>query len=197
MTEQSLLHRAETFMLSSLESLPQRVAHSYGVARRMEQLVVAPSVDPEWNQRMVAAAMVHDVGYGYPQTGMHALDGAVALAARESQLADLAPHVCWHSTARFEYAARGMEDIAFAQPDPVEQILLWVADFTTTHLGQPTTWAERLDGIVSRYPDPTDPVRIALAASGTYFDLQLATRVDGAMSKELTDRIQAAMANRL
>lgn len=147
-----------------LADLPDRCAHSLGVGRRARQLALLTDSSPAWVDWVSAAALVHDIGYGSPRSGMHARDGAEVLDERGDDLAELAPLVAWHSTAPWEYAARGMSDPPWVRPVGLDAALLWVADFTTTPAGEPTTLEARVAEIRSRYPEGS-PVIEALDAS--------------------------------
>jgi predicted hydrolase (HD superfamily) len=134
-------------------ALAQRWAHVQAVGARAAEL--AFTVDEDDRDVLVAAAWLHDVGYA-PElviTGFHPLDGARFLknAGFPPRLAALVAH---HSGARFEAAERGLlaELEAFPLEDgPVTDALV-VADLTTGPQGQPFSFAERLDEILTRYP---------------------------------------------
>jgi putative nucleotidyltransferase with HDIG domain len=90
-----------------LTDLPQRWAHTAGVARRAAELCAA--MDDADRDHVVTAAWLHDIGYAEPvlDTGFHPLDGARFLdrsgwAARTSAL------VAHHSGACYVAAARGL-----------------------------------------------------------------------------------------
>lgn len=133
-----------------------RRAHSLAVGRKaagVSDLVpVALRVD------LVAAATLHDIGYGYPVTGFHPLDGAryLASAGFSASVCHLVVH---HSASTFEAEERGL-DLALYDPYVVDRDLspahavLWWADMTTGPRGQDVTVEERLDEICARYgPD--------------------------------------------
>lgn len=139
-------------------SLPDRLAHNLAVGEALGRLYAGrPGEDTAR-----ALGILHDIGYFYPVTGFHPTDGAEALSGGE--FADLAPQVAWHSTARYEAAAR---DTTIEVPEPEDVILraaLWVADFTTSPTGTPVTLDERVREIRDRYPSGS-PVVAALDAS--------------------------------
>lgn len=154
------------------QPLPQRHRHVEGVAARMRTLLELPSVAHLCGQDrddVVAAAWLHDIGYSPAliDTGMHAIDGARYVLTVPS-LAHLAPLIEHHSNARYEAAARGLR-LATPTPEPWLRSLLWVADFTTSPNGAPTTWSDRLDDIRRRYP--SGPVRAAVEECLPEFDL--------------------------
>lgn len=153
--------------------LQARHAHSWGVWERAISLSGGSGqfALPLMHFRE-SLALVHDIGYAFPDSGMHALDGARHLRNEHPDLAYLAPYVAWHSTAAYEYRARGFDESAVAQEfplpsrsrDEVECALLWIADFTTSPTGQEVTLAERVADIRDRYA-PDSPVVRALEAS--------------------------------
>jgi hypothetical protein len=76
-----------------LDSLPDRLAHSQGVARRAQLLTL--TVEPHQARLLVAAAWLHDIGYAADlrETGFHPLDGArhCAPSAGRRQSVTLSP----------------------------------------------------------------------------------------------------------
>lgn len=136
------------------EPLPRRWAHSQGVASRASGLsrVVGDDAD-----LLVAAALLHDVGYAprLASTRFHPLDGARFL--RDAHGADdrLVRLVANHSFALLEAEERGLRDALEAEFPLLEDALLVDAlvycDMTTTPDGAPTTAAERVAEIVGRY----------------------------------------------
>lgn len=146
----------------------QRVRHSLGVAAQVRALTapLAGRVSPHTLAEWEAAGYLHDVGYGHPGTGQHAVDGARYLRSLGAP-ASLVAQVAWHSTSRHEVAARGMAiDLAdeFGPVDSLAHAILWLADFTTSPQGVVVSLDERLDGIRRRYP-ASDPVVRALDAA--------------------------------
>lgn len=138
---------------------PDRRAHSLAVGRKAAG--ASHLVAPAQRGDLVTAATLHDIGYGYPTTSLHALDGARYLAS-----VGFSPVVCHlvahHSASTFEARERGV-DIALydAFRSDVDlrsaSAVLWWADMTTGPQGQDVTVEERLDEICSRY-GPDDPV---------------------------------------
>lgn len=140
--------------------LPERMAHSRGVARAVTRLLAEHPTTPEQAETLRRAAWLHDIGYAYPDTGMHAVDGAAWLAAQgESWLDELVPHVGWHSTARWECVARGMGLPQVGEPGVYPHSMLWVADFSTSPVGLPVTVWERVGEIRDRYAPGSVVVR--------------------------------------
>ncbi|WP_280330691.1 HD domain-containing protein [Nocardia wallacei] len=138
-------------------ALPRRWAHSQGVARAAADLNVALGADRDL---LVAAAVLHDIGYAprLAHTGFHPLDGARFL--RDEPQADerLVRLVANHTFALLEAEERGLRAELEAEfPLLDNQLLvdaLAYADMTTTPDGEPTTPANRIAEIVSRYgPD--------------------------------------------
>jgi HD domain-containing protein len=106
-----------------------------------------------------SAAVLHDVGYAatIANTGFHPLDGARFL--RDLQADDrLVRLVANHSFALLKAEERGWRaqletEFPLLQDPFLVDALVW-CDMTTTPDGLPTTAAERLTEIVSRYgPD--------------------------------------------
>lgn len=148
---------ARSMMHSHLRELPQRRSHSEGVARAMDGLY--STAHPSVRDEARAAGLLHDIGYGTVDTGLHSLDGALAL--RGTTLEFLAPLVAWHSTAAPESAARGIP-IEVPQPNDAEmRAALWVADFSTSPDGSRTVPADRIADIRTRYASGS-PVIAAL-----------------------------------
>lgn len=133
-----------------------RRAHSLAVGQKAAR--VCHLIPPAQRADLVAAAILHDVGYGHPATGLHALDGARYLASVgfSRVVCHLVAH---HSASTFEARERGIDlavydafqvDIDLAPANAV----LWWADMTTGPQGQDVTVETRLDEICSRYgPD--------------------------------------------
>ncbi|UJW33641.1 HD domain-containing protein [Saccharothrix sp. AJ9571] len=138
--------------------LGRRWSHVQQVASRSQEL--APAVDVNDRETLLAAAWLHDIGYS-PRIGhssFHPLDGARYLRDRgwPSRVVNLVAH---HSGARFEAAERGLskelEDFPL-EDSPVLDALV-TADLTTGPSGERLTYDERIAEILKRYP-PEDPV---------------------------------------
>ena len=134
-----------------------RRAHSLAVGLKVER--VAGHVPPWLRGDLVAAATLHDIGYGHDVTGFHPLDGARFLAGE-----GFSPVVCHlvahHSASTYEAEERGIALAAYGDfRAPREGLgpahaVLWWADLTTGPQGQDMTVEERLDDIAARYaPD--------------------------------------------
>jgi HD domain len=136
-------------------ALPRRWAHVQGVGRRAR--VVAPLFSVDDGELLVAAALLHDVGYA-PElagTAFHPLDGARYLlgVGGSDRLVNLVAH---HSCATLEAKLRGLSDelAEFEDERTALRDALWWADMTTTPDGTETTVGERVAEIQTRYgPD--------------------------------------------
>lgn len=136
-------------------ALPRRWAHAQGVGRRVR--VAAPLFSVDDRRLLIAAALLHDVGYApdLTATGFHPLDGARYLrgVGAPDRLVNLVAH---HSCAVLEAELRGLSDelAEFEDERTALRDALWWADMTTTPDGDETTAAERVAEIQSRYgPD--------------------------------------------
>jgi hypothetical protein len=112
---------------------------------------------------LVAAALVHDVGYApsLHRLGFHAVDGARFLRAQgQARLSRLVAH---HSGARFEAEERDLveELAAFPVEDGPVMDALTFADMTTGPAGQSMTLDQRIEEVQRRYPS-NDPVHRAI-----------------------------------
>jgi putative nucleotidyltransferase with HDIG domain len=151
--------------LAAADLTAERLAHTLAVGDRMGELARARGNSPEMVDLYAAAGALHDIGYAYPDTGHHAIDGARFLHTRAmpDTLVNLVAH---HSTARHEAAERGLvpELAAFPAPAAWPAAALWVADFTTSPTGARVTAAERVEEIRGRYAPDTHVVRALDAA---------------------------------
>jgi hypothetical protein len=142
-------------------SLGDRWTHVQAVANKARGLAAVLSAEDA--DLLVAAALVHDVGYSpsLNQLGFHAVDGARFLRAQgQERLARLVAH---HSGARFEAEERGLveELAAFPVEDGPVMDALTFADMTTGPAGQPMTLDQRIEEVQRRYPSE-DPVHRAI-----------------------------------
>ena len=157
-----LLARARTTASRLLEPLGDRWAHVQGVARVAEQL--SGVLRPSDRNYLVAAALLHDVGYApaLARTGFHPLDGARYLEwqGEDWRLCCLVAH---HSAARYEAHARelDMELAAFDREEGAVVDALVYADMTTGPTGRPISVEARFNDIRDRYA-AEDPVSRAL-----------------------------------
>lgn len=145
-------------LLSDLSS-PRR-AHSREVGRKVAE-AASGIVPAGLRAEVTAAAILHDIGYAHPETGMHALDGAAFL--RRNGFSDLVCHlVAYHSCSQIEAAVRGLPEsvyepygVSVVRPE-LHRLIAW-ADMTTGPTGETVTVEERLAEIESRY-GVEDPV---------------------------------------
>ena len=141
--------------------LGDRWTHVQAVADKARSVAVVLSAEDA--DLLVAAALVHDVGYApsLNRLGFHAVDGARFLRAQgQERLARLVAH---HSGARFEAEERDLveELAAFSIEDgPVMDALIF-ADMTTGPTGQPVTLDQRIEEVRRRYSSD-DPVHRAI-----------------------------------
>jgi putative nucleotidyltransferase with HDIG domain len=142
-------------------ALGDRWTHVQAVADTARSLAtVLPAEDADL---LVAAALLHDVGYApsLNRLGFHAVDGARFLRAQgHERLARLVAH---HSGARFEAEERGLVEELAAFPVEDGQVMdaLTFADMTTGPAGQPMTLAQRIEEVQGRYRSD-DPVHRAI-----------------------------------
>jgi hypothetical protein len=154
-----------------LESpLPQRWAHTEGVARRAR---AAAAVAPTHAELIEAAAWLHDVGYSpsIATTGFHPLDGARHLRDTTDASPLLICLVAHHSGALVEGRHRGLDaDLerefprATIAPAALLDVLTF-CDMTTGPAGDVVDVDERLAEVAERYPADS-PVYRAMAELG-------------------------------
>jgi hypothetical protein len=155
--------------------LPHRWAHVLGVADRAQ--VAAPLFAEDDPELLVAAAVLHDVGYSpdIAATGFHPLDGARALhkATNNTRLVALVAH---HSCAYREAELRGLsaELTEWIDEETPLRDALWWADMTTSPDGLAVRFDERIREIQERY-GPQDLV--------TFFIRQAAPDLRGAVER--------------
>lgn len=136
-------------------ALPQRWRHVRAVAKLAGEVAPVLRVDQDV---LVAAAWLHDVGYGprVVDTGFHSLDGArylrrVGVDERVTAL------VGYHSCALIEAEERGLgDDLAgeFEREKSPTADALTYCDLVTGPGGEPLPVQQRLEEIRSRYgPD--------------------------------------------
>lgn len=148
---------------------PDRRAHSLAVGRKV---TAATDLVPEAQRSdLIAAAYLHDIGYGHAESGFHPIDGArfLALQGFSKAVCHLVAH---HSASTEEARVRGIELAVFDEFNVEEDLgrahgVLWWADMTTGPTGQDVGVLDRLDEICRRY-GPDDPVtRFISRARGT------------------------------
>jgi hypothetical protein len=141
--------------------LGDRWTHVQAVADKARGVAVILSAEDA--DLLVAAALLHDVGYApaLNRLGFHAVDGARFLRAQgQERLARLVAH---HSGARFQAEERDLveELAAFPAEDGAVMDALTFADMITGPTGQPMTLDQRIEEVQRRYP-PDDPVHRAI-----------------------------------
>src|SRR5262245_20637681 len=104
MSEQSI-PAARDLVGRILEDIPARQPHCAGVAGRAQALAVTV---PHGAAELVAAAWLHDIGYGslVRDTGFHPIDGAQYLR-REGWPKPVYDLIAHHSGSRFVAHVRG------------------------------------------------------------------------------------------
>jgi putative nucleotidyltransferase with HDIG domain len=134
-------------------SLPRRWAHVQGVARLASRVGRALLIDRE-RELLVAAALLHDIGYAAPlvDSGYHPLDGARFLT-RERAPSRLANLVAQHSGAVFVARLRGLATELAAFPDERTALrdALWHCDMRIDPDGEPITFDARIADIRVRH----------------------------------------------
>lgn len=145
--------------------LPRRWAHTWGVARRAQQ--IAPAFEPGDREVLVASAWLHDIGYASPVAvaGFHQLDGARFLVGQgvPFRVCALVAH---HAGAAAVADLVGLADHLSAfedEPTPVRDAL-WYCDITTGPDGRVMTFDERMAELRRRRA-PDDPVIRALVVN--------------------------------
>lgn len=149
---EQLIPEARDLVGLVLKDDPERLHHCAGVAARAQALAVTvplPAADT-----LVAAAWLHDIGYGSQlrDSGFHPLDGAVYLRQQgwPAPVCDLVAH---RSGSRFVARIRGLDDrlceFEFVE-DPLSDALT-VADNTTGPNGTVMTLDERIRDKVKRH----------------------------------------------
>lgn len=124
---------------------------------------------------LVAAAMLHDVGYAprLASTGFHPLDGARFLRDDHGADTSLTRLVAHHSFALLEAEERGLRDdlvTEFPLPEgPLMVDALVYCDMTTTPDGGRTTAEERVAEILGRYGDDSAVGRFIRRAAPEIF----------------------------
>lgn len=137
------------------EPLPQRWAHTQGVAARSRLLA---STLGDRAQLLEAAAWLHDIGYSpdLADTGFHPLDGARYLRNVEHADDLVCQLVAHHSYAIVEAEHRALrkilEDEFELPPTDLLDALIY-CDMTTDPSGAPTSVDDRLTDICTRYGD--------------------------------------------
>lgn len=144
-----------------LTDLPQRWAHTAGVAARAAELCAA--MDPADRDRVVTAAWLHDIGYAEPvrDTGFHPLDGARFLR-RSGWTARISALVAHHSGACYVAEVRGLHHELAEFPrehSPVADALTY-ADQTIGPDGTRVDVHARMAEMLARHGATSDNARV-------------------------------------
>ncbi|MDG6104967.1 HDIG domain-containing protein [Dactylosporangium aurantiacum] len=144
-----------------LTGLPQRWAHTAGVAARAAELCAA--MDPADRDQVVAAAWLHDIGYAEPvlDTGFHPLDGARFLR-RTGWTARISALVAHHSGACYVAELRGLHHELAEFPrehSPVADALTY-ADQTVGPTGARVDVHARMAEMLARHGATSDNARV-------------------------------------
>jgi hypothetical protein len=139
----------------------ERRAHSVAVGEKAA--LAAAGIEAQVRAHLVAAATLHDVGYGHVDTGLHALDGARHLR-HQGYPAAVVELVAMHSASWLEAEVRGLDPSllrAFTTGMDLgaAHAVLWWADMTTGPQGEDVEVEERLHEICARY-GPADLVTL-------------------------------------
>jgi len=155
--------QASELAAEHLSDLGPRWSHIQTVGRLADRMVMDHGLSTE----IAAAAWLHDIGYApaLVATGFHPMDGAAFLAdeGAPDQVVSLVAH---HTGARFEAEERGLQaDLArFPLPNADDLDTLTLLDLVTSPTGELTTPEERIEEILSRYPE-AHPVTRAVTRS--------------------------------
>jgi phosphoglycolate phosphatase-like HAD superfamily hydrolase/predicted hydrolase (HD superfamily) len=138
-----------------LASLGNRWKHVQAVGERAR--LIGGGMTPDERELLVTAALLHDIGYApeLSSLGFHPLDGARWLRTQGAtpRLCSLVAH---HSCASIEAEERGLSfelETEFPQEDSTVADALTCADMTVGPTGLPVRVDERLDEILTRYPE--------------------------------------------
>jgi putative nucleotidyltransferase with HDIG domain len=136
------------------DELPQRWAHTRGVAERARGLARVLGDEAELVE---VAAWLHDIGYAsrVSSTGLHSLDGARYLRLTLEASEVVCQLVAHHTCAAIEADERGFSSLTEEFAAPPSQLLeaLTFCDLTSSVDGAPTTAENRLAEILTRYPE--------------------------------------------
>lgn len=164
-----------------LKDLPERWAHTVGVAEYAERLI--PVIGDDDPELLVSAAWLHDIGYSAAlvDTGFHPVDGARHLRARRCphRLTGLVAH---HSGACFVAQARGLAD-ALAEFPREESALadaLTYADQSVGPHGKRMSVGDRIADMLRRH-GPASTHAAVQQARGPHL-LAVAARVEGRLA---------------
>lgn len=147
-----LIDTAQDLVERILGQHPERLHHSAAVAASARALAI--TVERSAVETLVAAAWLHDIGYGSPlqETGFHPLDGAYYLRS-EGWPEPVCALVAHHSGSRFVARVLGLDDQlrAFEFVEEPRSDALTVADNTVGPNGTIMTVDERLREKLKRH----------------------------------------------
>jgi len=149
------VEEARDLARSLLAGRPERWQHTVGVVCRAAALAVTVGADDP--AVLLAAAWLHDIGYGEPvvDTGFHPLDGARYLD-RHGWSPRVSALVAHHSAAEVVAAARGLSTALGAYPreDSAVSDALTYADQTVGVGGRRVNIGDRMAEMLTRHgPD--------------------------------------------
>jgi HD superfamily phosphodiesterase len=152
---------AEALAEVLLRELPERLEHTRGVAERATELSV--TLPAEQRDLLVAAAWLHDIGYGAEVrvTGFHPLDGADHLD-RQGWPRRLSGLVAHHSGAAFLAPLHGLAGELARYPDERSELAdaLTYADQTVGPHGRRMTLDERMTDMLARHGGHSPNARV-------------------------------------
>ena len=96
-----------------------RRAHSLAVGRKAAE--AASGLEPWMRSDLVAAATLHDIGYGHVVSGFHPLDGARFLAGAGFS-ATVCHLVAHHTASTYEAEERGIDLAAYAARELMQRM---------------------------------------------------------------------------
>jgi len=170
---------SEAVARQHLAELPLRWRHVQGVGHCAEYVAEVLQLG---DGALIAAAWLHDIGYGreVADTGLHALDGARYLRriGASDRIARLVAH---HSCAVYEARVRGLEQDLLAEFEPEDSITydaLVFCDMTTGPDGKAISFEDRVREVYKRYGEG---------------DISRALRMAEPCLKAAVDRISQAM----
>jgi hypothetical protein len=142
---------AEEHAAMLLAGIGTRRQHVRGVVRQARH--VSRTLAREDRPYLIAASWLHDIGYApsLATTAFHPLDGARHVRSLGQER--LARLVAYHSSARWEAEALGLDGelAAFPPEDSATSDALTYCDMTTSPAGQRITMPDRLAEIIERY----------------------------------------------
>lgn len=145
---------------TALRGVPERWRHTTAVVTQAAAL--AATVPASDRELLLAAAWLHDIGYGRAlrQTGLHPLDGARHLRENgwDERLCGLVAH---HSGARFVASVRGIRGLLeeFDCEDSAVADALTYADQAVGFHGRPVNLRDRINGTSHRHRSVSANVR--------------------------------------